>query len=79
MILKGTLCDLLDEQFREFCDALVDRRAEPCVHRHSVEGKIRLDIANVMISTFTEEGALKVAEEILRDIGCNQVANLLGR
>ncbi|XP_061574514.1 apoptosis-associated speck-like protein containing a CARD [Cololabis saira] len=78
-ILKKLLNHLSVDNFKEFCDALLDRREEPCVPRVKVEGKSRLEIGNVMINTFTEQGALKVAEEILREIGCSQAADKLAK
>ncbi|XP_061566201.1 uncharacterized protein LOC133420522 [Cololabis saira] len=69
-ILKESLDNLSEQNFQEFCAALVDPSMETRVPLAKVQGKSRLDIANEMISTFTEQGALKVAEKILRYIKC---------
>uniref|UniRef100_A0A8C6NL64 PYD and CARD domain containing n=1 Tax=Nothobranchius furzeri TaxID=105023 RepID=A0A8C6NL64_NOTFU len=71
--------NLSKENFEKFCHALVDRPQDPRVRRNRVEGKNFLDVADVMISTFTGIEALKVTEEILRDIGCSEDADELGK
>lgn len=70
--------DLKKQDFEKFCHRLVDRREEPHVRRNRVEGKNFLEIADVLVSTFTEPGALKITLEILRDIDCNEDATRLG-
>uniref|UniRef100_A0A1A8CV78 Pyrin domain-containing protein n=1 Tax=Nothobranchius kadleci TaxID=1051664 RepID=A0A1A8CV78_NOTKA len=76
-ILWSALENLSKENFEKFCHALVDRPQDPRVRRNRVEGKNFLDVADVMISTFTGIEALKVTEEILRDIGCSEDADEL--
>uniref|UniRef100_A0A3Q3LYM0 PYD and CARD domain containing n=1 Tax=Mastacembelus armatus TaxID=205130 RepID=A0A3Q3LYM0_9TELE len=66
--------DLSDQDFSRFYHKLLDRRIEPRIRRQRIEDKDRLDIADVMISTFTEAKVVHVVVEILRDIGCNQEA-----
>ncbi|XP_061565908.1 uncharacterized protein LOC133420270 isoform X2 [Cololabis saira] len=78
-ILKDSLDNLSEQNFQEFCAALVDPSMETRVPLAKVQGKSRLDIANEMISTFTEQGALKVAEKILRYIKCTEAANKLAQ
>uniref|UniRef100_A0A8C6KX44 PYD and CARD domain containing n=1 Tax=Nothobranchius furzeri TaxID=105023 RepID=A0A8C6KX44_NOTFU len=78
-ILWSALENLSKENFEKFCHALVDRPQDPRVRRNRVEGKNFLDVADVMISTFTGIEALKVTEEILRDIGCSEDADELGK
>ncbi|KAM7421389.1 hypothetical protein PAMA_015495 [Pampus argenteus] len=75
--LKNMLEDLKKEDFHKFCHQLLDRRDEPRVRRNRVEGKGFLDITDVLVSTFTESGAVDVAVEILRQIGCNDDADRL--
>lgn len=70
--------DLSEQNFKKFCAQLQDRREEPRVRRNRVEGKNFLDITDVLVSTFTEEGAVRVATEILRQIDCNREAEELG-
>eukprot|EP00064_Thunnus_orientalis_P020285 superscaffoldBa00005495_g20419 len=62
--LEDMLEDLKPEDFKKFCAQLVDRRKEPRVRRNRVEGKDFLDVADVLVSTFTEQGALAVADEV---------------
>lgn len=76
--LLDTLEDLTVRDFNKFCYQLLDRREEPRVTRHRVEGKDRQDVVDVLVSTFTEQGAVFVAVEILRQIACNQEAVSLG-
>ena len=69
----------MPEDFKKFCKQLVDRRKEPRVRRNRVVGKDFLDIADVLVSTFTEQYALDVADEILKDIECSNDAENLGK
>lgn len=75
--LADMLEDLSKENFEKFCFGLLSRQVEPRVKRNRVEDKTRLQIADVLVSTFTESGALSVALEILRQIGCSQEAETL--
>ncbi|XP_037310135.2 apoptosis-associated speck-like protein containing a CARD [Pungitius pungitius] len=75
--IKDALADLSNEQFKEFCDELRDRPGEPKVLQNKVEGKTRLEIADVLVTTFTEAGAPSVTAELLREIGCNEHADKL--
>ncbi|XP_070768301.1 apoptosis-associated speck-like protein containing a CARD [Enoplosus armatus] len=67
MALANTLEDLTKQNFDKFCHQLLDRRGEPRVRRNRVENKNFLDITDVLVSTFTESGALQVAVELLRE------------
>uniref|UniRef100_UPI0037E70BC5 apoptosis-associated speck-like protein containing a CARD n=1 Tax=Semicossyphus pulcher TaxID=241346 RepID=UPI0037E70BC5 len=77
--LLDTLEDLSKENFERFRHQLLDRRKEPRVRRNRVEDKNVLDIVDVLVSTFTESGGLKVAVETLKQIGCNEEATTLAR
>uniref|UniRef100_A0A7N8XJV5 PYD and CARD domain containing n=1 Tax=Mastacembelus armatus TaxID=205130 RepID=A0A7N8XJV5_9TELE len=81
--IKAALADVLEnlseENFKKFCHHLMDLRAGPRIRRTAVEGKSCLEVADVMVSTFTEVKVVGVAEEILRDIGCTQEADDLGK
>lgn len=79
MVLADTLDDLSKQNFEKFCHQLLDRRDGPQVRRCRVEEKSRLDIVDVLVSTFTEDGAARVTEDILRDMNCNQEAETLGQ
>ncbi|CAJ1062825.1 uncharacterized protein LOC119496737 isoform X2 [Xyrichtys novacula] len=72
-----TLEDLKKEDFDKFCAQLRDRREEPRVSYRAVEGKTPWQIADVLVSNFTEEKALLVTLELLRQIKCNEEAKTL--
>ncbi|XP_059214238.1 NACHT, LRR and PYD domains-containing protein 1 homolog [Centropristis striata] len=75
--LAETLENLSQHNFEHFCFKLVIRRGLPRVRRSSVNGRSSLEVADVLVSTFTLAGAVQVAVEILRDIGCYEDAELL--
>ncbi|XP_071388851.1 NACHT, LRR and PYD domains-containing protein 5-like isoform X2 [Centroberyx affinis] len=76
-VLVDMLEDLGPPQLRMFYSRLQQRREELQVRRRAVEGRDIYHITDVLVSTFTEPGALKVALEILREIGCNEEAERL--
>uniref|UniRef100_A0A667WP68 PYD and CARD domain containing n=2 Tax=Myripristis murdjan TaxID=586833 RepID=A0A667WP68_9TELE len=76
--IQDALEDLTEKKFKKFCAALLDRRGEPRVKRSSVEGQDYITIAQVLVSTFTEPGALRITLELLREIDCNEEAERLG-
>ncbi|XP_044046523.1 lysozyme g-like [Siniperca chuatsi] len=73
--VKRALTDMLEDldsmQLNKFCSAILDRRAEPRVRRATLEGKNFLEIAHVLVSTFSESGVIEVALETLKEIDCN--------
>ncbi|XP_078027592.1 uncharacterized protein LOC117265830 isoform X4 [Epinephelus lanceolatus] len=73
-VLADMLEDLSKENFDKFCRQLLDRGD---VRRNKVEGKNYLDIAELLVTTYTESGAVGVAVELLREIGCNDDADRL--
>ncbi|XP_068180344.1 apoptosis-associated speck-like protein containing a CARD [Antennarius striatus] len=75
--LVRVLEDLTKRDFESFCFMLVDRREEPRIRRYRVEGKNIFDVVDILVSTFTEKGALEVSEQILRQIDCNESAEVL--
>lgn len=77
--IADALEDLEPEHLEKFRRQLLDRREEPRVRRAMVKDKSFLDIASVLVSTFTEDGAVKVTEELLKEIGCHDVAKDLGK
>ncbi|XP_051261730.1 apoptosis-associated speck-like protein containing a CARD isoform X1 [Dicentrarchus labrax] len=77
-LLADTLEDLSVEDLDKFRHQLVDRREEPRVRRGKVQGKNYLDITDVLVSTFTETGAVAVAVELLKQIDCHEDARRLG-
>lgn len=77
--IADILEDLSEQNFEKFRHLLLDRRTNPRIKRGRVEGKNFLGVTEVMVSTFTEDGALTVTEELLRKIGLNAEANHLGK
>lgn len=68
------LSNLSTLNFDNFCYELVNRKKEPRVARNRVEGKSFLEITEVLISTFSETGAVEVSAELLNEIDCNKEA-----
>nr|XP_046255945.1 apoptosis-associated speck-like protein containing a CARD [Scatophagus argus] len=75
--IKDALENLSQNNLRKFRDELLDRREEPRVKRSQVEDKSFLEITDVLVSTYTESGALPVTVELLREIGCSDDADKL--
>uniref|UniRef100_G3PFE4 ETS1-related protein n=1 Tax=Gasterosteus aculeatus aculeatus TaxID=481459 RepID=G3PFE4_GASAC len=79
--IRVTLADMLDDlpgkNFDDFVDQLLDCGEEPRVRRNRVEGKSRLEVVDVLVSTFTETGAVRVSVEVLKQINCHEQANKL--
>uniref|UniRef100_A0A667X495 PYD and CARD domain containing n=1 Tax=Myripristis murdjan TaxID=586833 RepID=A0A667X495_9TELE len=76
--IQDALEDLPEKKLKKFCMVLLDRRGEPRVKTSAVEGKDCITIAQVLVSTFTELGALQITLELLREIDCNEEAERLG-
>uniref|UniRef100_A0A3P9DSZ5 PYD and CARD domain containing n=1 Tax=Maylandia zebra TaxID=106582 RepID=A0A3P9DSZ5_9CICH len=77
--VADTLEDLEKGNYEKFCHQLLDRREPPRVKRNKVEDKSRLQVTDALVSIFTEEGALRVTLEILKQIGCSEEAKELGK
>ncbi|XP_078143198.1 uncharacterized protein LOC139917902 [Centroberyx gerrardi] len=81
--IKSCILDMLEDlretQLRKFRTQLLDRREEPRVRRNAVENKDIFDISDVLVSTFTEAGALTVTLEILREIDFSEEADRLAK
>ncbi|XP_038566682.1 apoptosis-associated speck-like protein containing a CARD [Micropterus salmoides] len=75
--IADALEDLSKDNFDKFCRQLLDRREEPRVRRNKVEGKSFLDIADILVSTFTERRAVTVTTELLKQIDCHCEADSL--
>ncbi|XP_076006579.1 apoptosis-associated speck-like protein containing a CARD isoform X5 [Genypterus blacodes] len=75
MAISSMLENLSAKDFRSFGVQLRNRKEEPRVPRNKVEGKDYLDITDVLVSTFTEDGAVREAERILRELCLNDEAN----
>lgn len=76
--VKDVLENLSKAKFDEFCDAILDRRDEPKVTTAELEGKSRLDVANILVSIFTESGVKEVVVKALGDIRCNEQRESFG-
>ncbi|KAI7807171.1 apoptosis-associated speck-like protein containing a CARD [Triplophysa rosa] len=78
--LIDTFDDLTQDSVKKFTRKLCDRSQEPRVRRGAVEKiKDSLDLADVMVDTFTSKEAVTVTIEILQAIGCNQQAEDLNK
>uniref|UniRef100_A0A3B5MTG2 Pyrin domain-containing protein n=1 Tax=Xiphophorus couchianus TaxID=32473 RepID=A0A3B5MTG2_9TELE len=74
-VLANILENLSERNFKKFCSELLDR--DKRVKRSQVERKDFLEVAEVIIEKYADE-ALKVAEELLQQIDCEQAAHDLG-
>ncbi|XP_067304240.1 caspase a [Pseudorasbora parva] len=76
--LENTFEDLTEGQLRKFKIKLRDRKEEPRVRQATIE-KVQdaLDLADLMVNTFTSTGAVTVTLELLEAIGCNEPAEEL--
>ncbi|TRY96037.1 hypothetical protein DNTS_021157 [Danionella cerebrum] len=76
--LQNTFEDLGADNFKRFLSKLGDRKEEPRVRKATVEKiKDALDLTDLMVGTFTTRDALPVTLEILKAIGCHQLAQEL--
>lgn len=74
VVLEG----LSEANLEKFGFHLRDRRDDPRVTRRDVDGKSVGEIADMLVSKFTEPGAVEVTLEMLREINCNAEAARLG-
>uniref|UniRef100_A0A3B3CM56 Pyrin domain-containing protein n=1 Tax=Oryzias melastigma TaxID=30732 RepID=A0A3B3CM56_ORYME len=70
---------LSKEEFKEFVCELLDREEHPKVYKKQVEGKDYIDVAEVMVSVFSEVYVLQVAVEVLKEANFNNYAIDLGK
>ncbi|XP_077415826.1 pyrin domain-containing protein 1-like [Vanacampus margaritifer] len=75
--IQNSLENLSAENLGKFRSALVDRGGEQEVTRAKVENKDVTEITDVVVSTFTEDGAPAVVIELLNDIKCCDEAKKL--
>ncbi|XP_016338191.1 caspase a [Sinocyclocheilus anshuiensis] len=73
--LEDTFNDLGKDELKSFKNKLCDRKKEQGVRKAKIE-KVTdaIDLADLMVNTFTSTGALPVTIEILQVIGCNEQA-----
>ncbi|MBN3325757.1 ASC protein, partial [Atractosteus spatula] len=72
-----TLEDLDDKGLKKFRTKLCDRPGEPKIRKGQIQDADALDLANKLVSTFREDGAVRVTVEVLRDICENHLATTL--
>ncbi|XP_056332047.1 apoptosis-associated speck-like protein containing a CARD isoform X2 [Danio aesculapii] len=74
--LQEAFEDLGADNLRRFKSKLGDRRQGPRVSKSTIEKlKDEIDLADLMVNTFTSKDAVSVTVEILRAIKCNAVAD----
>ncbi|XP_043116777.1 caspase a [Puntigrus tetrazona] len=73
--LEDTFNDLGSREMKNFKSKLCDRKKAAGIRKAKLE-KVEdaMDLADLMVSTFTSTGAVPVALEILEAIGCNEEA-----
>lgn len=77
--IKNRLENLGKQNLDKFRSALLDRREEPRVPVSKVEDRDFLVITDVLVSTFREQGAAEITLELLKEIGCSDDAEQLGK
>ncbi|MGH0173721.1 UNVERIFIED_CONTAM: hypothetical protein FKN15_010619 [Acipenser sinensis] len=77
----NALDDLRQSELKEFRHKLCDTDFEEGVNiaKGKVEGADSLDLADIIVRTFSEANSVKVTVRVLRAIGQNQIANVLER
>ncbi|KAK2902702.1 hypothetical protein QQF64_010462 [Cirrhinus molitorella] len=78
--LQDTFDDLGESGQKKFKNKLCDRKAEPRVRRAAIEkAKDSIDLADLMVNTFTTTGAVAVTIEILKATDCHEQAEELSK
>ncbi|XP_045070913.1 apoptosis-associated speck-like protein containing a CARD [Coregonus clupeaformis] len=75
--LISVLDDLGEDELKRFRRKLCDRKQEPKLRKGIVENADQVDLVDLLTRTFTEDGALNVAIEVLGAINCQNVAEEL--
>ncbi|XP_056332175.1 caspase a [Danio aesculapii] len=76
--LQDAFSDIGADNIRRFQSRLGDRKQEPRVRKSTIEKlKDEIDLADLMVNTFTSRDAVSVTVDILRAIKCNAVAEEL--
>lgn len=76
--IKDGLENLKKKDLDKFRSALLDIREEPRVPVSKVEGQDFLGITDVLVQTYSEDGAARVTLELLKEIKCFDDAKMLG-
>ncbi|KAM9805319.1 apoptosis-associated speck-like protein containing a CARD [Syngnathus typhle] len=72
--VMDALENLTGDEYKKFCNALVDRPGDRRVEENKVRRKDYFDVTNVLVSTFSEDGTPAVVIELLEKIGCSDEA-----
>ncbi|MED6250027.1 hypothetical protein ATANTOWER_023438, partial [Ataeniobius toweri] len=77
--LFNILKDLTDENFRDFKWCLEDESSDGSspIQKAELENAERRDVVDLVVRRFGFEGALKVTEKVLKDIGMNNLVEEL--
>ncbi|MEQ2169966.1 hypothetical protein GOODEAATRI_030378, partial [Goodea atripinnis] len=77
--LFNILKDLTDENFRDFKWCLEDESSDgsSTIQKAELENAERRDVVDLVVRRFGFEGALKVTEKVLKDIGMNNLVEEL--
>ncbi|MED6253488.1 hypothetical protein ATANTOWER_031148 [Ataeniobius toweri] len=77
--LFNILKDLTDENFRDFKWCLEDESLDGSspIQKAELENAERRDVVDLVVRRFGFEGALKVTEKVLKDIGMNNLVEEL--
>lgn len=74
VVIADALADLTPEEMERFRLHLLERRGPPRLRRSQVDKKTYLELSDLLVNTFTQQKSIEVILELLRDIGCNSVA-----
>uniref|UniRef100_A0A3B3ZIZ9 Pyrin domain-containing protein n=1 Tax=Periophthalmus magnuspinnatus TaxID=409849 RepID=A0A3B3ZIZ9_9GOBI len=77
IIIADSLEDLSPENLDKFRVRLRERKDDARIRRAHVEGKSPLELADLLVERFTRDRAVSVAVELLRAMGCSEVAKEL--
>ncbi|XP_066575253.1 apoptosis-associated speck-like protein containing a CARD isoform X3 [Amia ocellicauda] len=69
-----TLENLVDVDLKKFKSKLCDRPDEPKIRKGAIQKADYVDLADKLVSTYTENGAVNVTIEVLESIGLKQEA-----
>ncbi|MBN3297184.1 ASC protein, partial [Amia calva] len=69
-----TLENLVDVDLKKFKSKLCDRPDEPKIRKGAIQNADYVDLADKLVSTYTENGAVNVTIEVLESIGLKQEA-----
>lgn len=68
----------MNVNLEKFCFCLHDRREDPRVTRADVRDQRVEAISGMLVSKFTSARAVEVTRDLLREMTCNEAADVLG-